>query len=48
MRTPESPARQADRALAISAPEALAENPHHAQEVANGSFGLSQTKQRQR
>jgi hypothetical protein len=48
MRAPESPTRQADRALAISAPEALAGNPHHAQEVANGSFGFSQIKQRQR
>jgi hypothetical protein len=48
MRTPESPARQADRALAISAPVGLAGNPQDAQKVANGSFGSTQTKQRQR
>lgn len=42
------PERQAARALAISAPEALAGKPHDEQEVANGSFGASQAKQRQR
>lgn len=40
--------RQAARALAISVPEALAGKPHEEQEVANGSFGSSHAKQRQR
>jgi hypothetical protein len=48
LRAAEPPERQAARALAISAPEALAGKPHDEQEVANGSFGASQAKQRQR
>lgn len=48
LRAGEPSVRQAARALAISAPEALAEKPHDEQEVANGSFGSSQAKQRQR
>jgi hypothetical protein len=43
-----APSRQAARALTISAPEALAGKPHDEQELANGSFGSSQAKQRQR
>jgi len=48
LRAGEPSVRQAARALAISAPEALAGKPHDEQEVANGSFGSSQAKQRQR
>ena len=48
LRAEEPWVRQAARALTISAPEALAGKPHDAQEVANGSFGSSQAKQRQR
>lgn len=48
VRAGEPPVRQAARALAISAPEALAGKPHDEQEVANGSFGSLQAKQRQR
>jgi hypothetical protein len=48
LRAGEPPVRQAARALAISAPEALAGKPHDEQKVANGSFGSSQAKQRQR
>lgn len=48
LREEESSTPRPARALAISAPEALAGKPHDEQTVANGSFGLSQAKQRQR
>jgi hypothetical protein len=44
----EPPERQANRALSISAPDALAGKPQDEQRIAKGSFGPSQAKQRQR